>query len=182
MQVHLSTWSSGRNAVFRLEKQMYPTVLLTSSATIMVWMKFCGHFFLLSQHLLTNICLLTGHVGKFMVWSVSGRTECYCKYDGVTQGTPCRSNTCYCTKTRIGPTVAPVEELNLPGPFMNVESNEYFLEGSNGCPCPADPKWDGIASTIKARCVCIHILLCSVILFCAAVFASGMRTRLQQQA
>jgi len=96
-------------------------------------------------------CNHNGHVGKFVSWPLPGRTECYCKYDGGTEGYPCRGNTpCYCPKKQVGPTVAPVEEINLPGPLMEVGRSEYFLEHFDGCPCPDDPKWHGIASTTKS--------------------------------
>ena len=98
-----------------------------------------------------KLCNHNGHVGKFMTWPVPGRTECHCKYDGGTQGYPCRGNKpCYCAKQTQAITVAPVEELNLPG-IMVAGGNEFFLIGGDGCPCPQDPKWKGIASVTKAN-------------------------------
>ena len=95
-----------------------------------------------------KFCNHNGHVGKFMTWSVPGRTECHCKYDGGTEGHPCRGNNpCYCTKQTQDITVAPVEESNLPD-ILAAGGNDYFLVGNDGCPCPEDTDYE--ASVSKA--------------------------------
>lgn len=115
-----------------------------------------------------QLCNHNGYVGKFITWPVSGKTECYCKYDGGTKGYPCKGNTCYCAKQTQAITVAPVQELNLPE-IMFVGSTEFFLVGSDGCPCPEDPKWKGIAPATKAspQACAEH---CSATNSCSAIF------------
>ena len=95
-------------------------------------------------------CNHAWHVGKFITWPVPGRTECHCKYDGGTHGYPCHGDKpCYCAKLKQVITVAPVEEINLPG-MMVAGNQEYLLSGSDGCPCPEDPDWKDMPSVMKA--------------------------------